>query len=453
MAARRVAVAASGGRDSTALLHCTVRQAAALGVDVVALHVHHGLLPQADQWQQQVQKQARRWGAEWAAVRLQTRPAAGESIEAWARRERYRALATLAQAAGCSVVLLAHHRRDQAETWLLQALRGAGHAGLSAMPVQAQRAGLAWCRPWLQQPREAIEAYVRRHRLQFVDDTSNADARYARNRLRLQVWPALTTAFADAEVALCAAAVQAQQAQALAAEMAAVDVPAVAVHSSAADPGLLVSAWLQLPPARRANALRFWLRQTLGQGAPETLVQRLLQELVPAAGAALRSNTRWPAPQAELRLHKGVLTVASEGGAQRVGSPTLPGTATGRGAEIQQALTMDLSRPGLWPVPVWGGRFEVLPTTQQGALPALLRQAVLRPRAGGERFAAHSAAMPRSLKKQYQSADVPAWQRQGPLVWTADERLLYVPALGIAAACQARPGQLQYSLRWLPDAA
>ncbi|MBE0548863.1 MAG: tRNA lysidine(34) synthetase TilS, partial [Rubrivivax sp.] len=189
MAAPRVAVAASGGRDSTALLHCVVRRAAALGIEVVALHVHHGLMPAADTWLRQVRGQSRRWGAAFMCHRLDGSPPPGASVEAWARGERYRALAAMAREAGCGLVLLAHHRRDQAETWLLQALRGAGPAGLAAMPLQASRQGLVWARPWLDQARQAIDAYVRRHRLQFVDDASNADPRFARNRLRAAVWP------------------------------------------------------------------------------------------------------------------------------------------------------------------------------------------------------------------------------------------------------------------------
>ncbi|MBU6259522.1 MAG: tRNA lysidine(34) synthetase TilS, partial [Burkholderiales bacterium] len=219
----RVAVAASGGRDSTALLHCTARAARALGAEVVALHVHHGLQAEADDWLELVRRQARRWSAEFACQRLLGKPARGASVEAWARTERYRALAELAHASGCGLVLLAHHRRDQAETWLLQALRGAGAAGLAAMPARAERAGLTWVRPWLDQPREAIEAYVRRHRLRHAEDPSNGDPRYARNRLRLQVWPALTAAFPEAEAALAAAAAQAQDAAALAAQLAAQD--------------------------------------------------------------------------------------------------------------------------------------------------------------------------------------------------------------------------------------
>ncbi len=384
MSTRRVAVAASGGRDSTALLHCTVRKAAALGVEVVALHVHHGLMANADAWLHQVQTQARRWGADFAAQRLQTRPQSGDSVEAWARRERYKALAAMAHEAHCSVVLLAHHRRDQAETWLLQALRGAGAAGLSAMPVQAERAGLTWYRPWLQQSRAAIDAYVRSHRLRCIEDDSNTDLRYARNRLRQQVWPVLTDAFADAETALVAAAAQAQQAQALAAEVADDDLRALLVARAGEHPGLLLPAWQLLSAARRSNALRFWLRQVLGQGAPETLVQRLLNDLTRPETAPARNGARWPAPGAELRLHQGVLSSFAVS--------TLPPDAE----SVQQpALTLDISRPGLWRVPGWAGSFEVQRVPALGAPVALLRKACLRARAGGERFAAQATATPR----------------------------------------------------------
>ena len=126
------------------------------------------------------------------STRLKGKPAKGESVEAWARRERRAALARMAHDAGVGAILLAHHRRDQAETVLLQALRGAGPAGLAAMPRAVQRDGLWWLRPWLERPREAIEAYVRQHKLRFVDDASNADERFARSRVREKVWSALT---------------------------------------------------------------------------------------------------------------------------------------------------------------------------------------------------------------------------------------------------------------------
>jgi tRNA(Ile)-lysidine synthase len=295
----RVAVATSGGRDSTALLHCTLAQARPLGVEVWALHVHHGLLPEADAWQARVQRQATRWGARFATERLAGAPAKGDSVEAWARQGRYVALARLAQAAGCPLVLLAHHRRDQAETWLLQALRGAGSAGLSAMPRHAQRDGLVWARPWLDQPRQAIEAYARRHRLRAVHDPSNDDPRFARGRLRSQVWPALQAAFPQTDTVLAMAARHAQAAHALADEVAAADLARVQQGDA-----LRLAPWLELTPARRANVLRAWLAERLGQGAPQTLVDRLLAEA--PAGAA---PARWPAPGGVVQRRRGELRV------------------------------------------------------------------------------------------------------------------------------------------------
>ena len=137
-AAACVAVAYSGGRDSTALLHATLKAAQGQSLRVLALHVHHGLSAFADEWVRHCEAQCARWTqrihpVQFVVLRLSSRPSRGESIEAWARTERYRALQSAAEASGASAILLAHHQRDQAETFLLQALRGAGVAGLSGM--------------------------------------------------------------------------------------------------------------------------------------------------------------------------------------------------------------------------------------------------------------------------------------------------------------------------------
>jgi tRNA(Ile)-lysidine synthase len=424
--AGRVAVAVSGGRDSTALLHATLRAALPLGLQVWALHVNHGLQPEADVWQQQVRQQARRWGANFLFRRLQGGPEAGDSVEAWARRERYRALAEMAAEVQCPLVLLAHHRRDQAETFLLQALRGGGPAGLAAMPVLAQRHQLTWARPWLQHPREAVQAYVQRHRLRHVEDASNADARYARNRLRLQVWPALNAAFDDTETTLVQAARHAAHAAALADEVAAIDLPPLRE-----DGALLLAAWAALPPARRRNALQAWLAGVLPGRLPNSLLQRLLDELPGKSGG------RWPAPGAVLRAYRGRLRCEPE-----------PVAA----APAQPLQALDLSRPGFVALPGWGGRFEVLDSTHDGVPPALLQAVRAAARTGGERFHLAARGLARSLKKQYQAAGVPAWARQGPLLWLADGRLLYAPGLGVDATLLAAHGQPQRALRWCPDA-
>ena len=427
-----VAVAFSGGRDSLALLHATCRSAQALGLQVAALHIHHNLLPEADAWLTSAQALCARWHRRgwplqlhWA--RLEGSPAAGDSLEAWARRGRYAELTRLAQHAGATLLLLAHHRQDQAETVLLQALRGAGPAGLSAMPVLAQRGALAWARPWLTQPPRAIDAYVHRHRLRPVQDPSNHDAALARSRLRSQVWPAFTAAFADGELALIGVAARAQEAATALAELATLD-----LASCAADSALQVGPWRTLSAARQANALRHWWRAQTGRGLPETLLRRLVAELRPSGAA------RWPAgPGWQAVLYRGTLLLVAD--------PPRP-----LGAAVTQ---LDLSVPGRTSAPGWGGAFEVVDVPAGGLPAASLAQVALRPRSGAERFQAEPHRPPRSLKKQYQAAGVPAHARQGPLLWDAGGCLMWVPQLGPDARCLAMPGVAQLLLRWLPDAA
>jgi tRNA(Ile)-lysidine synthase len=422
----RLAVATSGGLDSTALLHCTLAQARALGADVVALHVHHGLLPEADAWRVQVQRQALRWGAAFDSRQLGGAPARGESVEAWAREGRYAALADMAHAQGCGLVLLAHHRRDQAETWLLQALRGAGDAGLSAMPARVERRGLVWARPWLDQGRGAIEAYARRHRLKWVEDPSNADPRFARSRLRRAVWPALHAAFPDAETTLAQAARHAQFSAALARETAVDDLGDLAQAR-----GLHRQPWLDLPPARRRNALRWWLMEPLGSFPPHSLVDRLMLEL-----PAMRSGS-WPTPAGWLRLNRGWL-------AHEPAAVAMPAVAPDR--------SVDLSQPGRLQLPEWGGDL-VVTRCQSGGVPASkLRQVCIHARRGGEQFSLAPKATARSLKKQFQALGLPAWARQGPLVSGAQGELLFVPRLGMDARSWAEPGAQQFQLQWEPAA-
>lgn len=303
--ARRVAVAASGGRDSTALLHATVRSANGLGIEVWALHVHHGLMPQANHWWRHLESQCRRWARKglpvhFAGTTLKGSPESGDSVEAWARRGRYQALTSMAHALDIDLVLLAHHRRDQAETVLLQALRSAGPAGMSGMPQDIGRDGIRWVRPWLNQPTTSIDAYVRRHRLSHVDDSSNRDPRFARSRMRLQVWPALAGAFPHAETALLGVARRMQEASAALSELARLDGEGGGIRDGRVD----IKVWCSLSAPRRALLLRHWAREWSPIGMPESLLSRLLNELPTA-----RTGHRWPAPGGELQLMRGGLLV------------------------------------------------------------------------------------------------------------------------------------------------
>jgi tRNA(Ile)-lysidine synthase len=410
---------------------------------VVALHVHHGLSSNADDWLAHCEAQCRQWGRRgkslsFASARAAGSPASGESTEAWARTARYRALRELANAQGASMVLLAHHRRDQAETFLLQALRGAGAAGLAGMPVGVVREGITWARPWLNRPREEIDAYVARYRIECIEDDSNLDLRFARNRLRLQLWPALVEAFAHAEASLADSAQRAQEALECLSELAVQDMAPLVSGSGALD----VKAWLALSPARRSNVLRAWLKRASRRAAPASLVTRLMAELRPVGHA------RWPTEGGELRLYRGVLRLSEEAGG---------GGDAARGAKSLDAanlpapeLALSVGGPGAFELPGWGGCLQVSPVRERGVPLAWLGRLDLKARSGSERFQAGLGRPPRSLKKQYQDQAVPAWDREGPLVYSGGQ-LVFVPGLGLDARVLALPGQEQVSLRWLPQ--
>ncbi|WP_428423091.1 tRNA lysidine(34) synthetase TilS [Methylibium sp.] len=422
-------MAYSGGRDSTALLHATLVAAHGTGIVVHALHVHHGLSAFADDWLARCEAQCRRWARRglpvvFHAIRLQLTPAPGDSIEAVARTARYAALRRLALQQGADLVLLAHHRRDQAETLLLQALRGAGVAGLAGMPAVVERDGITWARPWLAQPREAIEAYVQRHRLTHVEDDSNAAPRFARNRLRLQVWPALQAAFAQAESTLADAARWAQQASACVADLAALDL------AGCVEGGVLhLAPWQQLAPHRAVQVLRLWLRRAGANGVGAAELDRLMVELGRAAPA------RWPLRSGELRRYRGELRFVVTPAPLPAGAP--------------RETTLSVRRGGRYRLVGWGGMLVAERVREGGVALAQLRGLTLLPRSGGEQFQGEPGRPARSLKKQYQAAAVPAWARGGPLLYS-DGRLVFVPGLGIDARALAPRGEPQLRLAWEP---
>lgn len=428
-----VGVAYSGGRDSTALLHATLLAARQHGVRVAALHVHHGLSPFADDWLAHCEAQCRGWATKGLPVsfffeHLHLKPQRGQSVEALARTARYAALRRLALQGGANIVLLAHHRRDQAETFLLQALRGAGVAGLSGMPAIAERDGITWARPWLKHSRETVESYVRRRRLAHIDDDSNGDPRFARNRLRLQVWPSLLQAFPQAEVTLADASAWAQEAAACLADLAAQDLAAVQV-----DEMLGLKAWGELAPHRARNALRVWLRNTSGEAPTAAELTRLCDELPGTSPAS------WPLKAGVLRRYRGNLSFERGGETLCI-------------ASLARESVLHVARAGRYALPEWGGELVIRRVKEGGVSLARLQTLRLLPRSGGEQFQSGPARPARALKKQYQAAALPAWAREGPLLYDG-EQLVFVPGLGVDARVWASQGESQVSLEWVPYAA
>jgi tRNA(Ile)-lysidine synthase len=243
------------------------------------------------------------------------------------------------------------------------------------------------------------------------------------------VWPSLVEAFPQAEATLADAAEWARQASACLDEMAAQDLATLAD-----DAGLDVPRWLALSPARRGNALRAWLRARTGRAAPASLVTRLMDELTATRSA------RWPIEGGVLRAYRGRLRH------EAVHDTVHEIAAAG---EAPRESTLSIRRAGRYALPGWGGALDVERVKEGGVPLAWLAHVELRPRAGGERFQSGIGRPPRSLKKQYQAAGRPAWERDGPLVYSGGQ-LVFVPGLGIDARVIGLPGQPMVTLHWHP---
>ena len=190
----RVAVGLSGGVDSVVLLHLLKRRR---GLRLSAIHVHHGLSPNADAWTRFCRRLCKAWKVPLRISKVTVRKS-GKGLEAAAREARYEAFKQLK----VEVIALAHHLDDQAETVLMNLLRGAGPRGASGMPASARLDGKWLLRPLLEVPREAIVDYARRHELAWVEDESNADESLTRNFVRRRLGPLIAERYAELESAL-----------------------------------------------------------------------------------------------------------------------------------------------------------------------------------------------------------------------------------------------------------
>lgn len=264
-----LAVAYSAGADSTALL---LAAHARWPGRVHALHVHHGLQAAADDFETHARRRCAQLGLPLHVAHRPAHPAPGQSPEDAARQHRYQALASLAQAAGLRTVLLAHHADDQAETVVLALSRGAGLPGLAAMPERFQRHGTVFGRPLLGVAAAALRASLVAAGHGFVDDPSNADLRYTRNRIRARLLPAWDATFPHGRAAIARSARHAAQAQQLLADLARID-----LQHTGEPPH--ISRLQTLSPARQANALRHWLHTHWSAVPSDAQLQALLRQI------------------------------------------------------------------------------------------------------------------------------------------------------------------------------
>ncbi len=269
-----LAVALSGGADSVALL---VACAEKWPGQVHAIHIHHGLQAAADDFERHCVALCAQLNVPLIVQRVDARHGAGESPEDAARKARYKAFgAASKEAHGLSAIkniAIAQHADDQVETVLLALSRGAGLPGLAAMPARWERDGMTYHRPLLAVPGALLRAWLQERGISWVEDPTNTDEQFTRNRIRARLLPALADAFPQFRETFARSARHAAQAQALLLEVAQQDLAAVGSPP-------VIKALQALSEARQANVLRHWLLQQ--QATPSAAQLAQLQSQIAA---------------------------------------------------------------------------------------------------------------------------------------------------------------------------
>lgn len=390
--APRYLVAYSGGIDSHVLLHALT----ICRIPVSVFHVHHGLSPNAEAWTRHCAEVCAALGVPLEILRVDAGPLRGESPEAAARRARYEVFAE--RLGEGEMLLVAHNRDDQAETLLLQLLRGAGPAGLAAMPRTMPFGRGVLARPLLGVSRSAIRAHAEAHGLAWIEDESNADLRYDRNYLRAEVlprlkvrWPALGRTLARS------AGLQAETLDLLA-DLAALDLERMRGTRSGT---LAVSALAASTDVRRRNALRHWIASK-GLPMPDSGRLARIEHEVIAARPEAAPRVAWPG--AEVRRYRDDLYAMP------------PLAAHDRESVIEWRVDGPLETP-LGPITPDDLRACGVEWVPGEVL-------TVRYRRGGETLQARGRT--HSLKKLFQEWGIPPWGRDRlPFVYRGD-RLLAV---------------------------
>ena len=409
-----VCVGFSGGLDSTVLLHALHAVARAEGRELSAVHVHHGLSPNADRWAAHCSAECERLRIPLTVARVALDRASPLGLEGEARRARYAIYAGRPE----PFVALAHHRDDQAETVLLQLLRGTGLKGVSAMPrLRALNDRVTLYRPLLDRSRQELEAQARAAGLAWIDDESNESLAHDRNYLRHAVAPLLDARFPTWRLALARFASHASEAQALLDVLAAMD--------GLDESRLRLDA--TLPLERRTNAVRTFLDVNDLAMPSEARVREMARQLYDARD------------DAGIRIeHDGVILTRYRGEARIETPPTPPlsqGGESGERIPWRGEPRVDLGRAR--------GSVEFERAIGQGVAASRTREGewYLAARGGGERMRLAAGRPSRTLKNLLQEHGVAPLERERlPLLFEGG-RLVWAPGIGIAAEYACAPGE------------
>ena len=413
----RYVIAFSGGLDSTVLLHALASLQAEQGVPLFAIHVDHGLQEDSGAWSEHCATIADELGIDFLCRSVTVQLESGKGPEASARDARYTALH--AELGFGDWLISAHHREDQAETLLLNLIRGSGPMGIAGIGAM-RRFGPGWlARPLLETSRDDMLEYAEREGLRWLEDPSNVDRRFDRNFLRHDILPRLKSRWSDISARLQRSAGHAAEASQLLANLAEIDLVSLGGRADR----LPIDGLLGLSAARQRNILRYALR-SLGLSTPTAMqLSRVVHEVIPARQDA-QPLVSWPG--AAVRRYRNRLYLLPE---TLVESPAAIAVSSG---------DVPLG-PGL-------GVLQFVRGAAHGLSEGLWNRDIqVRFRHGGEEFQPLGQSHTRKLKKLLQEEGVVPWMRDRlPLVYAGDE-LVAVGDLWLASTAVSEPG---VAVRW-----
>ncbi len=416
---QRFIVAFSGGLDSTVLLHAMAANRAIREVPLLAAHVDHGLHPGSGTWDSHCRAVAETLGVDYISRKVQVSRSAEGGPEAAAREARYAVLGSLMQQNDW--LISAHHEHDQAETLLLNLLRGSGLTGIAGIPPLREFATGYLVRPMLGVPAAKIRAYADTHHLDWIDDPSNADTAFDRNYLRREILPALAARWPAVVTRLGHSADLAAEASELLAELADLDIAV-----SPAPDRLDIRVLAPLSRARQRNTIRRAVQRVGLPAAPATCLYQAVHELIPARTDA-QPLVAWPG--GEFRRYRDHLYILAP----------MPDLEPCPQALLQPDHAVDLGA---------GQGYLVLEAGQAGGMDRSVaaRGLEVRYRHGGEEIALAGQAHRHKLKKLLQDEGVVPWMRERVPLLHVGGRLAAVADLWVAAEFAAKDG---YAVRWL----
>ena len=410
-----MAVAFSGGLDSTVLLHLAKAYAAEKNIPLFAFHVHHGLNVKADEWSEHCRACCDRLGIRFDSRQVTVRTRTGKGLAASARRERYAALTEMSIEHGVHWLLLAHHEDDQAETVLMRLMRGSGVLGLSGMQMMQdiEQTEIRIIRPLLGVSRFTLETWAREHSLVYVVDDSNMNPRYARNAFRLKVYPHLSKFSPGFAERIHRSALHMQSATRLLNDLAEMD-----IERCREDDALNLDRMAEFGTDRFDNLLRFWLDRNGLLMPSAAWLENARDQLLHAKEDA---QVSLGLQGALIRRYRNLLFF--ERSDEKGSAPQV--LSDGFTALVWQG------EPDL-PVPEFGGRFT-FETAPDGIDAKWLQMQPLTVSAyKGQNRIRVSARRPRkTLKTCYQELGIPAWERPRLPLLFAGDTLLFAAGIGM----------------------